>query len=163
MVLFAVFLMIAIPALEIWVFILVGGAIGFLPTVLLLLASSLAGALLLRHEGGRAWRAFTQATNERRVPHREVIDGALVIVGGTLMVAPGFVTDAVGLLCLLPLTRSVFRWLTMILVTKRMGTVGVATSAGGFAVRRVRSKRGPAQPTRPDDGDPPVIEGEIEQ
>jgi UPF0716 protein FxsA len=158
----AVFLLIAIPALEIWVFILVGGAIGFLPTVLLLLVSSLAGALLLRHEGGRAWRAFTQATVDHRVPHREVIDGALVIVGGTLMLAPGFVTDAVGLLCLLPVTRSVFRRLAMILVTKRMGLVGAAGAAGGFATRRVRSKRGPAAPKN-DDGDPPVIEGEIEQ
>jgi UPF0716 protein FxsA len=162
MIVLAVFLLIAVPALEIWVFILVGGAIGFLPTVLLLLASSLAGALLLTHEGGRAWRAFTRATADHRIPHREVIDGALVIVGGALMLAPGFVTDALGLLCLLPATRAVFRKLAMILVTKRMGVVGVAGSAGGFAARRVRSKRGPAAP-KTGDGDPPVIEGEIEK
>src|SRR5206468_1876579 len=68
-------------------------------------AGSLIGGWLLRREGTRAWRAFTVAVAEGRPPGREVLDGLLVLVGGALVLFPGFVSDVLGLLCLLPLTR----------------------------------------------------------
>jgi UPF0716 protein FxsA len=67
------------------------------------------GAVLLRSQGRTAWRRFNQALAERRVPARETFDGALVIFGGALLLTPGFITDVIGLACLIPPTRAVIR------------------------------------------------------
>lgn len=143
--------LIGLPILEIYVIIQVGHAVGVLPTVALLLATSLTGAWLLRHEGARAWRAFTDAMAARRPPHREVVDGTLVLLGGTLMLVPGFVTDALGLLCLLPPTRTLTRRILLAAAARRITAPGVV---------RVRSRRGPAHPAdRPGHGT--VIDGEL--
>lgn len=143
--------LVGVPVLEIYVIGQVGHAIGALPTVALLLATSVAGGWLLRHQGSRAWRAFTTAVAERRPPHREVADGTLVLLGGTLMLVPGFVTDLLGLACLLPPTRTLARRVLL-------GAVARRVAAGG--VVRVRSRRGPAHPQdRPGHGT--VIDGEL--
>jgi UPF0716 protein FxsA len=63
----------------------------------------------MRSQGRAAWRRFNAALAERRIPHREVIDGALVIFGGALLLTPGFVTDIFGVALLLPPTRAVIR------------------------------------------------------
>jgi UPF0716 protein FxsA len=102
-------LFIAVPLVELYVIIQVGGAIGVLPTIGILLADSILGTLLLRSQGRVVWRRFNEALAERRVPAREVFDGAAVIIGGTLLLTPGFITDIVGLLLLIPPTRNVFR------------------------------------------------------
>jgi UPF0716 protein FxsA len=102
-------LFIVVPLVELYVIIEVGGAIGVLPTIGLLLADSILGTLLLRSQGRAVWRRFNEALAERRVPAREVFDGAAVIIGGTLLLTPGFITDIVGLLLLIPPTRDVFR------------------------------------------------------
>ena len=99
----------AIPLLEIFVLIQVGQVIGPWWTILLLVVSGVLGTWLIRREGGRAWRALSEALQTGRMPARELADGALILVGGTLMLAPGFVTDAVGMLLILPLTRPVAR------------------------------------------------------
>ena len=81
------------PIIEIMVIIAVGQAIGGWPTFLLLVATSLLGAWLITREGGRAWRALDQALRSGRMPARELADGVVVLVGGTLLLVPGFVTD----------------------------------------------------------------------
>lgn len=95
-----------IPLLELWVIGQVGGLIGLGPTILLLLVDSIAGAWLVRREGTRTWRRFTGALRSGRIPAEEVTDGALILFGGALLLTPGFVTDAVGLACVLPPTRA---------------------------------------------------------
>jgi UPF0716 protein FxsA len=102
-----VLLFIVIPIVEIYVIIQVGQAIGPLPTVALLIVDSLVGAWLWRSQGRRVWAAFNQALAERRMPHREILDGVMVIFGGALLLTPGFVTDIFGLLLLIPPTRAV--------------------------------------------------------
>jgi UPF0716 protein FxsA len=67
------------------------------------------GSLLLRSQGRAVWRRFVAAVSEGRLPHREVLDGVLVIFGGALMLAPGFITDVFGALFLFPPTRALFR------------------------------------------------------
>ena len=67
------------------------------------------GAWLIKREGGRAWQALRTALNTERMPARELADGALILIGGTLMLTPGFVTDAFGILLILPFTRPVSR------------------------------------------------------
>ncbi|GAA1141578.1 FxsA family protein [Nocardioides aquiterrae] len=108
------------PLLEIYVIVQVGQVIGAWWTILLLVADSIFGAWLLRHEGARAWRALRDALQAGRLPSNEIADGALILVGGTLMLAPGFVTDAFGILLILPFTRPAFRRLLATAVARRL-------------------------------------------
>lgn len=96
---------IVIPLLELWVIARVGGMIGLFPTLVILLAVSIAGAWLVKREGRAAWRRFRDSLGTK-VPATEVVDGALVLIGGTLLLTPGFLTDAVGLLLVVPPSRA---------------------------------------------------------
>ena len=102
-------LFVVVPVVEIWVIVQVGQAIGIVPTLVLLLADAVVGTWLFRREGRKAWAALREAIAAGRVPAKEVADGALVVVGGAFLLSPGFVTDAVGLLCVLPPTRAFLR------------------------------------------------------
>jgi UPF0716 protein FxsA len=102
-------LFIAVPLAEIYVIIQVGQAIGALWTIALLIADSVVGARLVAWQGRLAWRRFAEAIAAGRVPHNEVTDGVLVVIGGTLLLTPGFITDVFGLLLLLPPTRLLVR------------------------------------------------------
>jgi UPF0716 protein FxsA len=102
-------LFIVVPITEIWVIIQIGHWIGLLPTLGLMLLDAILGSMLMRSQGRAAWRRFSAALSEGRVPAREVFDGGLIIFGGALLMAPGFVTDIVGALFLAPPTRSLIR------------------------------------------------------
>lgn len=102
-------LFIVVPILELYVLIQVGQWVGILPTLALLIADSLFGAFLLRQQGRGAWRRMTSAMSAGRVPARETVDGALIILGGALLLTPGFLTDIVGLALLVPPTRALVR------------------------------------------------------
>ncbi len=104
-----ILLLIVVPLAELYVIVQVGEAIGVLWTVCLLLLSSLIGAALLRSQGRSVWRRFRDTLASGRPPARETVDGALVIVGGALMLVPGFITDALGALLLLPPSRATVR------------------------------------------------------
>jgi UPF0716 protein FxsA len=128
-VLLLVALFIAIPIAELYVIIQVGQAIGALPTIAILLADSIIGSLLLRSQGRTAWRRFNAALAAGRVPAREVLDGALVIFGGAFLITPGFLTDIVGLLLLIPPTRALIRRVVVRRLGKRLA-VGVVAGPG---------------------------------
>ncbi len=113
--------LVVVPILELYLIIQVGQALGVLPTLLLLVVMSLLGGYLLRREGTKTWRAFRQALQAGRVPAAEVADGALVLLGGALLLTPGFFTDAVGLACVLPPSRAVLRRLLTGVVAGRLG------------------------------------------
>jgi UPF0716 protein FxsA len=103
-------LFIAVPIAELYVIIwVVGPALGAPLTILLLIADSVLGSVLMRSQGRAVWRRFNRTLAEGRMPHREVIDGVLVIFGGALLITPGFITDVLGFLLLLPPTRALFR------------------------------------------------------
>ena len=126
-----VIVFIVVPIVELYVIIQIGGLIGVLPTLALLLADALLGSLLLRHQGRGAWRRFNQALAERRFPGREVADGLMIAVGGTLLLTPGFVTDVFGLLLLIPPTRAIARRLLRSYAAHRFVVVGVGGASGG--------------------------------
>lgn len=113
-------LFILVPLAELYVILKVGDAIGVVWTILLLAADSVLGSLLLRSQGRAVWRRFNEALQRGVMPHREVQDGVLVIFGGAFLITPGFLTDVVGLLLLLPPTRAVIRRLGMRVVTRRV-------------------------------------------
>lgn len=112
-------LFLAVPILEIFVIIQVGRVIGPWWTVALLLLESAIGAWLIKREGARAWRALQNAMGTGRLPGRELADAALILVGGTLLLTPGFVTDVVGFFLILPPTRPIARRLLGWFVTRR--------------------------------------------
>jgi UPF0716 protein FxsA len=134
-------LFIVVPIVELWVIIEIGSLIGVWPTIALLLADAVLGSLLLRHQGRGAWRRFNAALAERRFPGREVADGLLIAIGGTLLLTPGFVTDVVGAIFLIPPTRAIVRHLLRGYMSRRLivvGAGGVAGAAGGHG-RATRS------------------------
>ena len=104
-------LLICWPVAEVLVAIQVADAIGVLATILLLIASWPVGTWALRSRGRAAWRRLGDAVAAGRPPGREVLDGALILVGGLLLIVPGFVTDALGLLLLITPTRAAMRGL----------------------------------------------------
>jgi UPF0716 protein FxsA len=139
-----ILLFIVVPIAELYVIIQVGELIGVIPTLVLLLADALLGSWLLKHQGRNAWRRFNEALAARRFPGREVVDGALIIVGGTLLLTPGFITDVFGAFFLLPPTRAIARR-----VLKRF-------TIGRFAVVAMPGGRGPFGPPPPDGGGRPA-------
>jgi UPF0716 protein FxsA len=126
-----ILLFIVVPIAELYVIIQVGQAIGVVPTLILLLADALLGSWLLKHEGRSAWRRFNEALAAGRFPGREVADGALIIVGGTLLLTPGFITDIFGLFLLLPPTRAISRRLLKRFTIGRFTVVGMPTGGRG--------------------------------
>lgn len=106
-------LFIAIPIVEIAVFIQVGGLIGLWPTIGLVILSAMLGMAVLRSQSGQAWREVQRNVAEMRDPSRPLAHGALILVAGFLLLLPGFLTDILGLLLLLPAMRDlVMRWLS---------------------------------------------------
>jgi UPF0716 protein FxsA len=94
---------------EIFVLIKVAEAIGVVYAILLLVLSWPVGTWALRSQGRAAWRRLSAAVAAGRSPGREVLDGALVLIGGVLLIIPGFISDVLGLLALLPPTRALLR------------------------------------------------------
>lgn len=127
-----VVLFIVVPIAELYVIIQVGEAIGVWPTLLLLLLDALLGSLLLRHQGRGAWRRFNEALAQRRFPGKEVADGLLIVIGGTLLLAPGFITDIFGLLLLIPPTRAIARAVLKRFTVGRFTVIGMPGGAGPF-------------------------------
>jgi UPF0716 protein FxsA len=113
-------LLIVIPIVELAVIIQVGHVLGVLNTLVLLLVVSMAGAWLLKREGLGVLRRVRQQTEMGVVPGKELVDGALIVLGGALMLTPGFVTDAVGLLLLLPPVRAALRRVVRRRLTRRV-------------------------------------------
>lgn len=122
---FLIVLFIVVPIAELYVIIQVGQAIGIWPTLALLLADALLGSFLLKHQGRGAWLRFNEALAQRRFPGREVVDGLLIVVGGTLLLAPGFITDIFGLVLLIPPTRAIVRGLLKRFTIGRFTVVGM--------------------------------------
>lgn len=104
--------LLVVPVLEIAVIVAVGRVIGGWQTLALLLVESALGAYLVKREGSRSWQGLRVALNTGQMPGRELADAALVLIGGTLLLSPGFVTDLIGFLFILPFTRPITRrWL----------------------------------------------------
>ena len=125
--LFLIFLI--VPVIEIYLLIKVGSLIGGLPTVAILLLISLLGAYLVRSQGFRILARIGDELAQGRLPAAQLLDGALVLVGGVLLMTPGFFTDFLGIFFLVPCTRRLIKvWLGLWLQSRLSG--------GGFLIRR---------------------------
>jgi len=112
--------LLVLPIVEIYVIIQVGQVIGAVPTIVLLVVESALGAWIVKREGRRAWNALNEAFRNGRMPGRELADAALVLVGGTLLLTPGFVTDVFGFFFVLPFTRPIARRALSAAVSRRV-------------------------------------------
>lgn len=146
-VLFVAFLI--LPILEIYVIIQVGQVIGGWETVFLLLAESLLGAWIVKREGRRAWRKLSATLQGGRMPDRELADAALILVGGALLLTPGFITDVFGFMCVLPFTRPLVRRVLLRWAARRITVTAPQMFPEGFA----------RTPPPPAPG--PVVRGEV--
>lgn len=106
------FLFIAVPVIEIYLLIKVGSAIGALPTILLVVVTAIVGTMLLKQQGLATLNRYQQSIMQGKIPAQELVEGLALVFGGALLLTPGFFTDIVGFLCLIPLTRqSIIRWI----------------------------------------------------
>lgn len=140
----------ALPLVDLWVLLQIGRALGFWSTVALVVGTGMAGAWLARTEGFRVLHEWRRAIAEGRLPEEGVLSGLLVLAGGLLLVTPGVITDAIGLVLLFPPSRrlaaaALRRWLRRQI---QEGRVRVVTSRGGFPPR-------PAPDDEPIDVTPP--------
>ena len=115
---------VVLPIVEIYLLIQLGQVVGPWWTILILIADGVLGSYLIKHEGSRAWRALRQALDEGRMPATELADGGLILVGGTLLLTPGFVSDVVGLFFILPVTRPLARRMLAGYVTRKLVSSG---------------------------------------
>src|SRR5919106_3652239 len=123
-----ILIFLVVPLIELIIIIQVGQLVGAWWTVAALVAVSVAGAWLMRREGTRAWGNFRAALASGRVPTDEVLEGALVLFGGALLLTPGFVTDVLGLMLMIPPIRR----LVATAIKRRLGArFAVATMSGG--------------------------------
>jgi UPF0716 protein FxsA len=136
-------LFILLPIAELWLIIEIGGAIGVLPTLALLIVDSLIGAALARSQSRAGWERFNTALAEGRIPAKEVFDGAMIILGGALLLTPGFITDVFGLILLIPPTRAGVRAFLTRLAGRR-GSAAFRVAQFGY------SRRPGAGAPRPD-------------
>lgn len=150
--------LLVVPTLEIAVILGVGKVIGAWPTVLLLIFESALGAWLVKREGARAWAALARAINTGRMPARQLADAALVLVGGTLLLTPGFLTDLVGFFFILPITRPAARRVLEGVVSRRLLAGLVTVKSAGRSAASYDTVAGQVVPP-PKDAD--VIDGEI--
>ena len=133
-------LFIIVPLAELYVILKVGDAIGAVWTILLLAADSVLGAVLLRTQGRAVWARFNTTLAEGKMPHREVMDGVLVIFGGAFLITPGFLTDIVGLTLLIPPTRAVVRRLVVRRLGRRVAVGSTRRTRGRFDVEGTASE-----------------------
>ncbi len=150
-------LFVVVPVIEIYLLIQVGQTIGAWWTVLLLVAAGFLGSWLVKREGSRAWRALTEALSAGRMPARELADGALILIGGTLLLTPGFLSDVVGAFCILPFTRPLARTALTRVVTRRLvgsTTTSTYTRTGAGFTAGTRTRQRPGT-------DESVVRGEV--
>lgn len=137
-----------LPIVEMWVLIKVGSEIGALPTIGLVFLAAVLGLALLRKQGASVLMRANERMQRGEVPAREMVDGMFLAVGGILLLVPGFVTDVVALICLIPVVRY---WL-------------IGKSLKNMVVRSGSARGGFAKPEKSrGDGPGDIIEGEFKR
>ncbi|MEE9310668.1 MAG: FxsA family protein [Cocleimonas sp.] len=144
-------LFLVIPILEIYFLIKVSDIIDIFPTIILVILTAVIGAGLLRQQGISTLARLQQNMGQGKLPAQELIEGVLLAVGGALLMTPGFITDTIGFLCLIPFTRKLIAKNIMKRSADKM-KAGVNAQMGGFTYES-NTDRTPQ--------DPNVVEGEF--
>ena len=150
--LFALFLI--VPVVDLALLVTVGGRLGFWPTLAIVVATAAAGSWLARREGVAAWTRVQRDLAGGGIPGHALLDGLVILIAGVLLLTPGFLTDIVGLLGLVPASRRVVRRAlkARFARARREGRIQTATFGSPF---------GPAGGARAPFGAPPVEDAEV--
>lgn len=138
---FILALLIIWPIAELFVMIQVANWIGFFWMLFLLFFSAVAGMTVLKHRGRAHWRRFRGAIDERRPPAREAFDGVMITAGALLLIIPGFITSALGLILLFPPTRWLIRLVAITLFASKFKVAATSASWGNRGYDYYRSSR----------------------
>jgi len=122
------------PFVELALLIQVDRLIGFWPTMGIIIATGFAGSYLARREGLSVWQRFNQRLAEGGLPGRELVDGVIILVAGALLITPGVLTDVLGFVGLIPLTRAPIRRLLIKRLKRKMEDGTVRMHVGGFGI-----------------------------
>lgn len=150
------FAFLAVPLIEIALFIQVGGLIGLWPTLLIVVLTAIAGTALVRSQGARALGNMRQSFSELSDPTEHLAHGAMILVSGALLLTPGFFTDAVGFALLAPGVR-------MFVMRKARERINVQSFTMGQGPQGQHNTRGPQVDPRPRGPQDRVIDGEFEE
>lgn len=118
-----------VPVVELWGILQVGEWLGGWNTFLIILLISATGAYFARSEGRKVWMEAQRQLQQGQMPGRALIDGICVLLGGLLLLTPGFFSDLIGIVMLLPVTRPLFRQMVLQWLEKRLRN-------GSFTIRR---------------------------
>ena len=144
---------ILVPIIEMWLLIEVGSRIGALSTIALVCLTAFVGLGLLRQQGFSTLMRVNQRMEQGQLPATEILEGVVLAVGGALLLTPGFITDAIGFLCLLPPTRRYF--------IRRLLAQGMFTVASAGAT--YQAGQGQFRQTTLDSEGHTIIEGEFQR
>lgn len=122
-------LLIVIPAIEIGVFIWTGSYIGVWSVISLIILTGVVGAWIVKQQGIETWRRAQMNIQRGELPREQILDGICVIIGAIFLITPGFVTDILGFLLVIPWTRRPFKWYLTYVIAKKL-------SKGSFIYRR---------------------------
>ncbi|YCM43094.1 FxsA family protein [Verrucomicrobiaceae bacterium 227] len=136
-------LFILVPLAELYLFMTLGRELGFANTVLIIIATAILGASLTKSQGRKAIARFQQATGEGRLPAQEALDGIMILIAGAVLLTPGFLTDAIGFLLLVPPIRTA---MGKVLAKGLKGKIQIVTP--GFQTPEAP----PKPPSKLDDG-----------
>jgi UPF0716 protein FxsA len=137
-------LFVVVPIAELYVIVQVAGGIGVPETILLMIGMSVLGAWLAKWQGFSVLYRVQAAVSEGRVPSGELVDGALIVLAGALMITPGFLSDCMAIVLLLPPTRAAVRGLILRRIRAGGGLITVVSGTRGWS--------GPSRGTRPRGG-----------
>ena len=135
-------LLLAIPIAELYVIVQVGDLIGLPLTLLLLIGVSVLGTVLLKSEGAATYFKARDVLARGGIPSKELTDGFLILLGGALLLTPGFLTDIVGLLLILPFTRAPLKRFFTTVVFAKLAKRHPTVAGGVYSAKVVRERRG---------------------
>jgi len=159
---YALLLFIIMPIVEIALLLRVGDAIGWVSTLLVVIATAILGSGMLRQQGLATLNTARQRMDVGEMPAQQLLEGVLIMIGGVLLLTPGFVTDAFGFACLVPFSR---RWLAARLSARAImgfSTVGPAGASRAAPGARRPGRQAPSPGAgRGTDGD--IIDGDFKR
>lgn len=156
-------LFIAMPIVEIALLLRVGEAFGWAPTLLIVIATAVIGSAMLRQQGLVTMNKARQRLDSGEVPAQQLLEGMLIMIGGVLLLTPGFVTDTFGFLCLVPPTR---QWLASKLSARAIAGFSASSAANGSSInarqRTTSGNSGAGQSERTNAGGD-IIDGDFKR
>ena len=112
--------LIAIPAIEVTLFIWTSDAIGIWSVFIIIILTGMIGVIVVRTEGMKTWQRLVMSIQQGIHPSEEILNGICIIVAGIFLVTPGFFTDLIGFLLVIPFTRKPFKWLLLKMLMRKM-------------------------------------------